>query len=364
MTSKKLILHIGMDKTGTSAIQFFLHKNRKILLDDHGILYPKTGLWSDFSHHPFAFAAMDGLEMSPQFSGTKLKKFTSTKLYKLFHSLESECKKSSTVIISSECLFKCLTKDGSGEFIKLVKRSFDLVTVVVYVRRQDEWIISRHKHSVLSGHEISCDQLAKPFFCNYKEYIDLWASVFGANNIVVRPYEKSQFFGNSIYSDFMSLVEINSLSKFQLPSNKLNTSLGVMELCFKQQCNEVEFPDKLTNGLNEYLIDRSANGKISHNRLPKILTNIERVQILNKYAEVNSKIAKTYMGRKDGVLFKETIASSGDMEVKLNKSDLYMSIIINHMKEFRPNLYKNLVINIDKKSESNLVAREFSKLLL
>ena len=39
---KKFVLHIGMNKTGTSAIQTFLFKNRKELAKK-GINYPNIG---------------------------------------------------------------------------------------------------------------------------------------------------------------------------------------------------------------------------------------------------------------------------------------------------------------------------------
>ena len=50
-----LYLHIGMDKTGTSAIQAFLNLNESCLYSSEGILRPSTALWGDYSHHPLAF---------------------------------------------------------------------------------------------------------------------------------------------------------------------------------------------------------------------------------------------------------------------------------------------------------------------
>ena len=54
--NKTLILHAGMEQTGTTAIQHMLHQARRSLLS-HVILVPSTGIWTDHSHHPFAFAA-------------------------------------------------------------------------------------------------------------------------------------------------------------------------------------------------------------------------------------------------------------------------------------------------------------------
>src|SRR5690554_1034846 len=58
-TGKTLYLHVGMDKTGTSAIQAFLHLNEKRLFESEGILRPSTALWGDYSHHPLAFSLLE-----------------------------------------------------------------------------------------------------------------------------------------------------------------------------------------------------------------------------------------------------------------------------------------------------------------
>ncbi len=51
----ELILHIGYSKTGTSAIQDFLYRNRKMLLRRYGILYPDIYIF-DKAHHLFAWS--------------------------------------------------------------------------------------------------------------------------------------------------------------------------------------------------------------------------------------------------------------------------------------------------------------------
>lgn len=40
----KIVFHAGSFKTGSSSLQNIMYDNRDILLHDHGILYPMTGL--------------------------------------------------------------------------------------------------------------------------------------------------------------------------------------------------------------------------------------------------------------------------------------------------------------------------------
>ncbi|GAB2695548.1 hypothetical protein [Aliiglaciecola aliphaticivorans] len=49
--SRKLFIHLGPSKTGTSAIQGFFRDN-----SSNTIIYPETGRWPDGSHHKLAFA--------------------------------------------------------------------------------------------------------------------------------------------------------------------------------------------------------------------------------------------------------------------------------------------------------------------
>lgn len=41
----KIIIHCGAYKTGSSSIQNFCYQKRDLLVNQHNILYPKTGLF-------------------------------------------------------------------------------------------------------------------------------------------------------------------------------------------------------------------------------------------------------------------------------------------------------------------------------
>jgi hypothetical protein len=300
VSGKTLYLHLGMDKTGTSALQYFLHSNSAELMREMQLCYPTTGLWNDYSHHPFAFSLVD------------LYGYSATDLPGLFRSLGSEIEKSENVLLSSECLFKTPLKDSFSVFWQEVSAIFDAVKVIVYVRRQDHWVESRHKHSIISGSELSLEMLQRPGFCDYKQFIDRWAELVGRENTTVRAYEKQQYVGGSIFSDFLSVLGLRFDERYRLPARGLNVSLGRDETFFKKLCNEMGFVSAGADGLNRALIERA---KVAREGAPgevPLLSPVERASLVARYAEVNSAIAKEYMGRDDGVLFMDPLPDPGE----------------------------------------------------
>ncbi|MEN6306515.1 MAG: hypothetical protein ABFD91_02065, partial [Anaerohalosphaeraceae bacterium] len=60
MRNRKLYLHIGAGKTGTSALQQFFFQNRHIL-QSHHITYPEIGI-HNFAHHCLATSCYEPKE--------------------------------------------------------------------------------------------------------------------------------------------------------------------------------------------------------------------------------------------------------------------------------------------------------------
>ena len=299
MRKKTLHLHLGMDKTGTSALQSFLYTNRDVLIQQKGLCYPETGLWHDRSHHEFAFSV------------AKLYGYSEDNLHSLFRLLHRETGNAENVIISSECLFKTPLRDNFTTFYDLVHSVFDKVRVIVYVRRQDEWIESRHKHSIISNAELSLDILQRPQFCDYKQFIDRWADQIGKENVTVRAYEKQQFTGGNIFSDFLSLFSLSMDERYRLPTENLNVSLGRDETYFKKLCNDIGFVSAGIHGLNQTLVEHTKIALLASNN-DTLMSPAERTDLVRKYSVVNAAIATEYMGRESGVLFLDPLPDTGE----------------------------------------------------
>ena len=125
---KKLFIHIGLHKTGTSSIQLFLHQNRESILSNHGIYYmpvPKDDLAPE--QHRFLNRLMEKDES--EFYAYFLKNIDVSDKF----------------IISSECFVE---KKIFCEKLSTLKNLFHQINILVGLRRQDYWLESLYRFRV------------------------------------------------------------------------------------------------------------------------------------------------------------------------------------------------------------------------
>jgi hypothetical protein len=282
-----LFLHVGMDKTGTSAVQLFLHERRDELLEKTGVLFPLTGKWTDHSHHPFAFTTLSMGDFKP------------SSLKGLFANLAREIKQSNakSVLLSSECFFKMHTKDGFDLFWEKAEHLFGDIKVIVYVRRQDKWVESRHRHSIVSGNELAVDVLSRPFFSNYKQFIDKWRDLVGHGNVIVKPFERQQFVDGDVCQDFAHILGANDLEPSE--GSQVNVGFSSKRILFR----------KLINKLNSNADDMHRLNRLLLN-LPKVededhpfVSPAQQVKLFNEYNSINQDLAREYIDSARADLF-------------------------------------------------------------
>lgn len=351
----KLYLHIGMDKTGTSAIQNYLFINKDRLLTGYALLYPDAGMWLDYSHHKFAFSIM---EMHGYRIGD---------LDELFNNLKREMSDDCDVLISSECLFKAPNKNGFAEFKRQLDELFHKIIVIVYVRRQDEWVESRYRHSIVSETEIDIDKLSGPWFCNYKQHIDKWAEIVGKDNVIVRPYERQQFVGGSIYSDFLySITDIQNDGLVQ-PHCRVNASFGPAQVAFKRLCNKVGLTrsaiSRFQKLYNKWILDFDVidclNGILISNTSQEqsevrhvFLSHEKRVALMDMYRCINQEIAREYLSRSDDVLFFSSPQHERAGEVYQGLNSCEINMLMRFVREQNKHVYKQIISSARKSVKS------------
>ena len=122
---RKVIFHIGNHKTGTSTLQKFLFKNRKIL-EKYNFLYPNTGIiFGDYGHHNLAFELANFSQYDRKYGNYK--KFT--KIIKK--------NKNKNILVSSENFERLEFNKKFEKFIKEIKK-LRLKIIVIFFHRSGE----------------------------------------------------------------------------------------------------------------------------------------------------------------------------------------------------------------------------------
>jgi hypothetical protein len=149
----KLVLHVGMPKTGSTAIQTRLASSRG-MLKAQGILYPRSE--TDPAHH-FLIFLLDFAGRAPRVLAQQFGTHPASaqaNFARAWGDLRDEVRETRPefVILSSEYLFKRIVADQSDELAEHLRDLFVDPTIVVYVRRPSAYFGSVLQQQVkLSG---------------------------------------------------------------------------------------------------------------------------------------------------------------------------------------------------------------------
>jgi hypothetical protein len=180
---RKLIFHIGLEKTGTDSFQRFCTEHHK-LLREYSVLYPmKSCAFCQPNHVPLVASYLPYRDFSMRPSGQARPI--------VVRSLTAEINQddSSTVLISSEHFS---SRFGDMEIRQLASDFADYdCRVAVVVRDHSSRLYSAYSQTVLTGRDITldefCDELFHPDnrYIRYAETILSWERVFGRQNISI-----------------------------------------------------------------------------------------------------------------------------------------------------------------------------------
>jgi hypothetical protein len=225
----EIILHIGLNKTGTSSIQDFMFLNRAALKAE-GVCYPETGL-EGAAHHGLSFwlgtpEADRNLEQSV-----------------MALAMRKEIADAQLVVISSEDLH---THGARGARILARLFAGHRVRVVFYVREHLGYLASWYQQNVQASHlscgfDTFCHLTRKPLHL----IADAWAESFGLDCTIARLYDRDTLVGGDALQDFAEVIGLTGdLKRFVRKPYENNPSVTGNLLFIKRVLNN--FIDKPT----------------------------------------------------------------------------------------------------------------------
>lgn len=298
-----VFLHIGANKTASSAIQCFFNENRGKLAED-GILYPVSGRIKNAHYGVSRLLGFVQGKPAPV-------DLMSRPLVELSEALSDEVTSSGAkhVVISSEYF----VVPKSVEAVRSFFANYD-VKVVVYVRRHDKWWPSAYNQAVRTVVNPPWGRGFKSylnFYRNlgpcpsraaYRLLLDRWAKVFGKKNIIVRPYEEQQN-KPSIIHDFMRAIGCSDVATgLATISKRVNDSVDMKTLALVEAFQRAKIDPDIRARLITYAFEnkKASAGVVLAD--PALLLGVVR-QNEGDY----EYIAREYLGRTDGRLFYEPI---------------------------------------------------------
>lgn len=201
---KKLFLHIGFYKTGSTSLQKNLAQNSSALAAQ-GICYPfvpRSPFNQRWQHAPLA-AAMPGRKLDWLLAG-KGKSLDRAYRAMFEHFEASGC---GTLVLSSEG-FCDQTMDENGlRWLQDKFSDFD-ITVIAYIRRQDAYFLSTYQELIKAGGAASFDfdSYAQASRLCFARRLTPWRKVFGTDRVIVRPFLPSIWPDNELFYDFLPLI--------------------------------------------------------------------------------------------------------------------------------------------------------------
>jgi hypothetical protein len=295
----QIVLHIGVEKTGTSSIQRFLRKNRDALRRD-SILYSEVA--GKENHMALAAAAQDDQKRDDLRiiydlqSSQQIHEFRSS----LANNLVKEAEESgcSTMIFSGEHCSSRLTSHGEVEVLaRILRKVASDIRIVVYLRRQDEFLCSTYSTDVKSGsskHMALPPRDAREIRYNYHSLLQRWSSVFDRRNIVCRVYNSASLEKGDVVVDFANVIGLKFRPEFKKP-NRLNESLDVVGLEFLRLFNMSvpRFKDGRLNPTRGDIVQ--AIQRISSGPSPTFAKQ-QLDEFMQYFRESNAKVAAEYFG--------------------------------------------------------------------
>ena len=219
------ILHVGMPKTGTSSIQRFVRVRRQALAD-LGVFVPDTphGNMREFAVANDRFGFLREASSRPggikgADTDTYFDRIEQVRL-ELEGQLEAARASGATrLLITSENLFYLGQPERAVESARTLEllrdwlaRYCDGVTILMALRRQDLWSISKYRNAVKSestGGQMDCLQ---PFpMMDYDGALRLWEAAFGRENIRLSVFRDSTETPEGVLEGFCRGAGIDSL---------------------------------------------------------------------------------------------------------------------------------------------------------
>lgn len=272
-----LYLHIGSEKTGSSSIQWLLRK--KGFAAATGVERLKGG--SDWGQPMFVHALHPQSQRHDDVMAT---------LNAMADRVNAEPERS--YVLSNEVLFR---KNVAASLARgLGSRVSVPVKVICYLRRPDAYLESSYKQRVKNARiepGVDAYRASGRDSLDFDGILGEYAQEFGAENIIVRLYERDRFPEGNVVLDFLSLIGVKTLPEGVETAFERNRSLSAVASELVGQVARID-RDMHSAALNH--MNGADNKGLRRSR--DVFTLAERRAIMEECAPNLERVRQAYLG--------------------------------------------------------------------
>ncbi|MCA6215290.1 sulfotransferase [Ideonella sp. B7] len=234
-----VVVHIGLNKTGTSSIQDFLALNTDALRAE-GICYPRAGRTGAAHHALSAWVGSAEADADPSASPVA-------------QALLAEIQGMPRVWLSSED-FHARGPRGARNLARLLQGH--PVRIVLYLREHLAYLASWYQQNVQASglscsFETFCHLTHKPL----SEVAETWGQVFGHGQLTLRLYDRRSLVGGDVLKDFAAQVGLEGdLGRFVRKPYENNPSISGNLLFIKRLLNNLLPPAEAASMVDELMV--------------------------------------------------------------------------------------------------------------
>ncbi|MCR9275263.1 MULTISPECIES: hypothetical protein [Mameliella] len=311
--TRRCVVHIGLSKTGTTAIQSVLHANWG-LLKTRGLFFPNLYGERYAQISLSAYVQLASGDDLPQYIARRLPLETPEKRAAFVQGFPARLHNAinevanlqgpGTVLLSCEDLSLSVRTDEQFRILReLIEPRFDEVTYLVYIRRQEDRILSRYSQTLRGGVSHTLDEfMTNPALYDTRTVLDRWAAHVGRDRLHVRLFDRSTLDGGDLMQDFFGLFGVNP-AELSI-SERSNEAYWPEAVPFLVRMNQLlpELGDRLPAGFRARLVQALDGAAAGREKLR--LTPEQAQEIRRRNAPHEKAILETYFPERE-TLFPE-----------------------------------------------------------
>lgn len=305
---KTAYIHIGTEKTGSTSIQQLLGSNREKLNE---LGYHVPNIQHTENHLDFVAYCIDRFPNDQQRALLSLLNIEDPIQHlhrkEIFKSKAAkqlvQARQTKNVIITSEHFHSRIKSAKEvAQLRELLGPYYQRFKVVVYLRRQDQLALSLFNEAIKYGGTCKNPLLAShppqsPYF-DYLNLVEMWAHVFGKENISIKIFETEKLHEQSLIKDFLKEIDISEATNIAEPPKANSALTGYQQhllLFFNEIVKKYGPTRQPYKELREKII--KTNGQ-DYMAAKFHISNAESQQFLSHFTEMNRILSENWLNGK------------------------------------------------------------------